>query len=423
MKVHTHSSSWYRRCLHSDSTNPPTSLALSMSWKTSSNAFSILAFPALTCFCVSSCWACSRAILSAWETKMPLWCPPLQLPCLIPLTTCSNTLNSNNNSLMVLLVLLTLFCWCRKASLSQRRSFAWTAIALVTHKPLAGMKVVEWLVIAMRYWWISRSVSPLLAQLDLHPGLTLPLVLTLTRVAVHSSLTLTGVPSTLPQVLLLLMWLLSMFLLSSQHYQMKEWLTLKSSWLQLVTLLWQLTGNPHLSLKSLLSLLKSTLSLIQAGTTTHISHCVDDFSHLVSIPPRSVCGVGGSAVTATGMGIIHLLLNDSIPLILHCVLYVPASNVCLISIPALCDDDGYVTTFSVSSCCIHDQSASLIVTGQKTGNCSLYILSCKLQFVHQAHIAQQVSSLATVGKAAAQDNGLSERRILTGLLLLKSSRS
>ena len=28
-----------------------------------------------------------------------------------------------------------------------------------------------------------------------------------------------------------------------------------------------------------------------------------------------------------------------------------------------------------------------------------------------------------VGKAAAQDNGLSERRILTGLLLLKSSRS
>ena len=58
MKVHTHSSSWYRRCLHSDSTNPPTSLALSMSWKTSSNTFSILAFPALTCFCVSSCWAC-----------------------------------------------------------------------------------------------------------------------------------------------------------------------------------------------------------------------------------------------------------------------------------------------------------------------------------------------------------------------------
>ena len=29
----------------------------------------------------------------------------------------------------------------------------------------------------------------------------------------------------------------------------------------------------------------------------------------------------------------------------------------------------------------------------------------------------------SVGKAAAQDNGLSERRILTGLLLLKSSRS
>ena len=33
------------------------------------------------------------------------------------------------------------------------------------------------------------------------------------------------------------------------------------------------------------------------------------------------------------------------------------------------------------------------------------------------------SGMVNVGKAAAQDNGLSERRILTGLLLLKSSRS
>ena len=34
-----------------------------------------------------------------------------------------------------------------------------------------------------------------------------------------------------------------------------------------------------------------------------------------------------------------------------------------------------------------------------------------------------LSERRIVGKAAAQDNGLSERRILTGLLLLKSSRS
>ena len=35
----------------------------------------------------------------------------------------------------------------------------------------------------------------------------------------------------------------------------------------------------------------------------------------------------------------------------------------------------------------------------------------------------KVGNVARVGKAAAQDIGLSERRILTGLLLLKSSRS
>ena len=39
------------------------------------------------------------------------------------------------------------------------------------------------------------------------------------------------------------------------------------------------------------------------------------------------------------------------------------------------------------------------------------------------HGRAPVHDHARVGKAAAQDIGLSERRILTGLLLLKSSRS
>ena len=46
-------------------------------------------------------------------------------------------------------------------------------------------------------------------------------------------------------------------------------------------------------------------------------------------------------------------------------------------------------------------------------------------FMKRNAVSDQIGSktMGLVGKAAAQDNGLSERRILTGLLLLKSSRS
>ena len=135
--------------------------------------------------------------------------------------------------------------------------------------------------------------------------------------------------------------------------------------------------------------------ILDTGATTHISFCRSDFDQLTAIAPRTVCGVGGSRISAVGVGTIHLQLGDSVGLVLRHVLYVPTSQVRLISIPALCDDDQYVATFDSRSCTIRTHDSILVATGLKTGNRALYHLRCKPIFVHHAHVAQRASSLAT----------------------------
>ena len=135
--------------------------------------------------------------------------------------------------------------------------------------------------------------------------------------------------------------------------------------------------------------------ILDTGTTTHISFCCSDFVQMLAIPPHVVCGVSGSRISAIGVGTINLHLGSTTNLVLHHVLYIPDSHVWLISIPTLCDDDAYVTTFNSSSCSIRTQDSTLVVTGSKTGHRALYVHHCKPVFVHHAHVAQHASSLAT----------------------------
>jgi hypothetical protein len=135
--------------------------------------------------------------------------------------------------------------------------------------------------------------------------------------------------------------------------------------------------------------------ILDTGATTHISFCRSDLDQLTSIPPRTVCGVGGSHISTVGVGTIRLQLGGSFGLVLHRVLYVPTSQVRLISIPALCDDDQYTATFDSRSCTIRTHDSAVVATGLKTGNHALYHLRCKPIFVHHAHVAQCASSLAT----------------------------
>ena len=112
-------------------------------------------------------------------------------------------------------------------------------------------------------------------------------------------------------------------------------------------------------------------------------------------PPHSVCGIGGSHISAVGVSTVNLCLGGDANLVLHHILYVPDLHVQLISIPALCDDGNFVATFNSSSCSIHTCRSLLVTTGSKTGHCALYHLHCKPIFAHQANVAQHASSLAT----------------------------
>jgi hypothetical protein len=76
--------------------------------------------------------------------------------------------------------------------------------------------------------------------------------------------------------------------------------------------------------------------VMDSGASTHVSGDVGDFTNLQSIPPQTVHGIGKSAIEAVGIGDIHLTLVNKTSLLLWQVLYIPSTQVQLISVKMLC---------------------------------------------------------------------------------------
>ena len=74
---------------------------------------------------------------------------------------------------------------------------------------------------------------------------------------------------------------------------------------------------------------------VDTGATVHISPEKSDFLTLRPTTARSVKGVGGSSITAIGMGNIKLRVARSAYIILKDTLYIPNATVCLISVSTL----------------------------------------------------------------------------------------
>ncbi|KAL4258643.1 hypothetical protein AB1N83_014328 [Pleurotus pulmonarius] len=74
---------------------------------------------------------------------------------------------------------------------------------------------------------------------------------------------------------------------------------------------------------------------LNSGASTHISPDHTDFFELYTIASQRVMGVGGSAIFAIGIGEIKLQVGKGHILLLDNVLFIPNSNVCLLSILAL----------------------------------------------------------------------------------------
>jgi transposase InsO family protein len=144
--------------------------------------------------------------------------------------------------------------------------------------------------------------------------------------------------------------------------------------------------------------------ILDTGATTHISSCADDFSSLNPIPHHTIRGVGGSSVTATGIGTVSVQINSSTALVLRRVLYVPSAKLRLISIGVLCADDDCTATFDSQTCRISSTDGSHIATGVRTSTRGLYSLRCEPTVIHRAHIAQSIPNLESWHKRLGHTN-------------------
>jgi len=81
--------------------------------------------------------------------------------------------------------------------------------------------------------------------------------------------------------------------------------------------------------------LKEHPFFLDMGATTHLSPEKMDFLDLHPIPPCLISGIGGSTISAMGVGTIRLSMGHSARLVLEDVLYVPVAAIRLISVLAL----------------------------------------------------------------------------------------
>ena len=115
--------------------------------------------------------------------------------------------------------------------------------------------------------------------------------------------------------------------------------------------------------------------ILDTGATCHISPERSDFKTLVPTDQHPIKGVGGAVVHAIGIGTVELHIAAGHTLILHNVLFVPASTVRLISVLALNESGPYRTIFDPVECCILNKSNTIIARGVVSKSRRLYLLS------------------------------------------------
>ena len=143
--------------------------------------------------------------------------------------------------------------------------------------------------------------------------------------------------------------------------------------------------------------------IFDSGATCHISPNRDDFYSFRTINPRPVTGLGGSSVDAVGCGSIELILAAGHKLLLHDVLYIPSSDVRLVSVLALNESGDYTCHFDRRTCWITDTSDTIIARGRVLPSRRLYSFdspypNVSRSFSHSspsAHLARPVPDVET----------------------------
>jgi transposase InsO family protein len=142
--------------------------------------------------------------------------------------------------------------------------------------------------------------------------------------------------------------------------------------------------------------------IFDSGATCHISPERSDFLMFRPMSSRPVLGLGGSAVYATECGSVELLMSDGQRLTLHEVLFIPSSDVRLISVHALNAAGSYVSHFDMHSCWVTDCSDKIVARRHVLLGRNLYIfpsssprISRSVSGSHSAHLARRVPTVAS----------------------------
>src|SRR6266702_2634554 len=128
--------------------------------------------------------------------------------------------------------------------------------------------------------------------------------------------------------------------------------------------------------------------ILDTGATCHISPEASNFKVLKSIPCHPVKGLGGSAVYAISVSDIELCITSSHKLKLSNVLYIPESNVHLISILTLNKSGDYTTHFDSMTCWVTNKSNTMLMCRSLSLTKCLYILMTKTPFVQHAKMPE-----------------------------------
>jgi hypothetical protein len=118
--------------------------------------------------------------------------------------------------------------------------------------------------------------------------------------------------------------------------------------------------------------------------SVHVSHERSDFFELRPLStPHVVKGIGGSHITAVGIGSIRLKLAKGSILVLHDVLFIPDASARLISVSRLLESTNWHAVITKASASLRNASGATMATGSLHAGRHIYKLD-----LHRAEVSR-----------------------------------
>jgi hypothetical protein len=157
-----------------------------------------------------------------------------------------------------------------------------------------------------------------------------------------------------------------------------------------------LTSSPNYDSRSKLSSNAGPF-ILDSGATIHISPDTGDFFDLKPIPPRTIRGVGGASINATGIGKIRLHIADGHTITLDPALFVPEVAVRLMSVLVLGKGpQKLILHFDGDGCWLTNRFGTTIASGKLSNiRRQLYSIDIGTPLTKHGYFAMRVPDLET----------------------------